>query len=75
MPMVDGVWQGGRLTAEQQAELRRLWAESGWSQEAIAAHFGFSRGVLMRWRHRLGLPTRGHYPLKSAEDNATSNAQ
>jgi transposase-like protein len=58
VPMIDGVFVGGKLSPEQQAELRRIWNESGWSQEAIAAHFGFSRGVLDRWRRRLGLATR-----------------
>jgi hypothetical protein len=47
------------LSVERQDELVRLWNTSGWSQDAIAAHFGWkSRGILLRWVERLNLKPR-----------------
>lgn len=49
-------------TQEKVDELRRLWNTSGWSEDAIAAHFGLRRTSLARWKDRLNLPKRQPFP-------------
>ena len=57
------------LSHAQQEKLRRLWNESGLSNDEIAAEFGWSsRGPLQRWVVRLGLEKRGAYSHTYVDD-------
>lgn len=46
---------------EWQDEYRRLWNESGWSQDAIAMHLGISLGAAVKWTKKLELKPRRPY--------------
>ena len=51
------------------AELKRLWNESGWSQDAIAAHFGLKRRSVVALAERLKFEKRLPYAPSYAKRN------